>query len=859
MLSNCFKNIIFLFGFMFLAMFSNFAKATSICSDKSYSNGVPSGLILRVLNETSPVFDKYNSSNELTRLHFGTKLQVTKVMNSRFYVRDIRTEKSLGWMNRDDLLCGHKALKAKNGLDGRVFIKTEEKTFSSKNVADRFQSVTVSQSSKEMKCSNNCRKLSRFSGYFIYAKKDVSDCKTAKTSAPCVKYLIADKFKLELEDILVGWISSDDVFLWNNAYGLRLSESFIGDEGNDYKYICGYRTLEKAQRENKNDCVIKLPGGWIWYETPTRMLLQETIKENKNTYYKVISPMAGERVDLSKPVEIGLGNLRHIDIAFLVDGTNSMTSAMAGVKNVMKSFTKKLPRKIQYRFAFQIYRDKYAEDKEFGDALPFPNGCNANEEGLKKNKDNFISKMEDILQASKNDAKKGDDHEENLFEGIKIVSSVLRGDCPEHMKLLFIIGDTGYSPENQKKKHGRDPVPIEDITSILDGSYDVENEANDSVSGKIDKPILAFFLQVQNKQPSNSDYNDAYKKFTTQANEIIKTLLYQTKQRMSKNEINIDLKKSDYFYSLSDKDLVEKVSGTINTFAETASIVITEFDSRVQAGESPSAVMKEMMGDPRLGNIPGRFVEQVILSKCPTSQKCNRQARVDKIMEFYIKNSPEVIEDIWMRKNDYKNLLNNIRELAVVLSNAKDATEKQKSIEAALVLSIENKLGRLLTKNEKNNSIAELYKTKLKLAVPIDSPLFSLRLNEINTLPLCVVENLSKWIVDYSQIMGTIAASKNHIPVCGTNGIDRKDDPVKYMPPRCGRSHSGMKKSNQRIIDNCVVGKKYLMNMVSLRQPYAEYKFPSNGMSLLNSFNRSADSSEDEIKDIMWVPKNFLP
>jgi len=835
----------------------------NICSDNRFDEDVPSGLVLRIINEGTSVFLDKETSTPQSKLHFGKSLSATEVSGNRFYVKDTNSDTAIGWVDRENLLCTKRSMIADNGLEGRVFIKTEERVRTGDDI-ERYQSLEVSQSSATMKCANECRKLSRFSGFFIYATQAAKDCKTTPTNMPCVKYLIADKPILDLDDILVGWVSSDDVFLWNNAYGLRLSESFIG-EGKEYKYICGYRTLEEAKQANKKECAIQLTGGWVWYETSTRMLLQDSFNEDEGKFYKVISPMAGERVDLSKSTSIGIGNLKHMDIVFLVDGTKSMLPAMSSVRQVMRDITDKLPKGIQYRFAFQVYRDSYAKDNEFGDGYPFSSSCNANEQTLEKNKKEFISNLDVALDATKNDSAAGDrDHQENIFGGIKRASKALRLNCPEHMKLLFIIGDTGYSPANQRNYYHRTPIAIEYILKLLDGENNSsqKNQDIDDESGKIDKQILAFFLQTENKKPvEDTDYQQAYTDFTKQAEWLVNGLSNRAKERLKTVGIESKLETSDYLYSLNEDNLPERIATTIKQYAKP--VAITEFDSRVAAGEAPADVIKSMMGDPRFGNIPGRLVEQIIASKCSNNTESCKAGKIDKIVEFYIKDTPDIVEDIWMRKKDYKILLEDIRKLAKDVSGAKDIEIRRVKLASTLIKGIEKRLGSGMPLNavEKGKTVAEIYRDKLKLAVPIDSPLFNIPLNKFETLPICVIERLSEWIVDYAEIMGLIQTADDRLPLCGTQGVDKAEEAVRYMPPRCGRTDEQLLLAKEKILQGCSVGKEYLRNLVNLELPIeTEFKFPSSSMRISHPFgNYNDDSSSKKPADIMWVPKNLLP
>ncbi|MBU0477169.1 VWA domain-containing protein [bacterium] len=842
-----------------------------LCTEPRFDEGkLGNTTILRVLNQDAPAYKNPNDTSPSNQLNFGDVLAIYDdnfYENERIRVKSFHTGDDVGWVKREDMLCGNKARTAENGLTARIFVRTDDITYS--NDEDRLQGLEVSQRYDGMKCGDECQKLSRFTGYFVFAKKQVSDCQRTEELL-CSKFLIANKLELTGSDVLVGWIGSDNAFEWNNGYGLRGSESLAKKDG----FICGYRTLEEAKKDTKENCYAKMAGGTAWYERENRMLMLDKISDEKgNNIYKVIAPLRKDGfVDISKEKTKAIGDLRRLDIMFVIDGTHSMTPSMDAVKRTMNKLVGGLPTGVQYRYAFQVYRDAYAEDKNLGDYHNLPDSCDINEDTLNEERDKFIKKLEESVKTTTNDTtspRPDKDPEENLFGGMNQAIMHLRGNCPEHTKILFVIGDTGYSGLNQKS-YGQPELKIEPLVDYLKG----EAKLSDSESGNTEqgttKPIVPFFLQAENKDPGNERYENAYNLFTRQANSFVDAILADVRQRFTKLNIEQKIENQDYVYLINDNMLVDRITETLKQIAKPT--LFSEYETRKENGESTDEAIRNMVGDPRYGNTLGVVYDQIILSECSSVSECKEQ-KVDVIREFYIRESPDLAMDIWMQPDRFAVFVNDMNDVKKTLAEVKNRDDKREAIKTVLTRLFDAKLNYSAAEHWPDSTIAELYR-KLNIAVPEDSPLFNIKFKDFNELEQCVIENMSHWISSYTVFMKLIADEDRSLPICGTTtgvniqdetgkdvgklGLKTVDDAVSYFPPLCGRSTDELESIRKLIAEECPVGAKMqqLNNLVTLKTPIGSSFLLPPTMSIKYC---SGICEENAPPNMMWIPKIMLP
>lgn len=206
---------------------------------------------LRVLRDDAPVYSDANGSRINTRLKFADVLDPVRISDRPDSGRVLVSEsgslpgESLGWMDRQELLCQIEALKNDKQLDRKAFIKTPPEP--------EIQGRVKTSSVPAYRCyQGRCRKnisLSGFQMYFIVAENSH-------------QYLLSEQYNLVLGPPLIGWVNKDNIIPWNSSVQVRPAES-VG-------YVLAYSDLSSAREKRQP---IKITGGNIWYKFPLHLPL----------------------------------------------------------------------------------------------------------------------------------------------------------------------------------------------------------------------------------------------------------------------------------------------------------------------------------------------------------------------------------------------------------------------------------------------------------------------------------------------------------------------------------------------------------------------------------------------------------
>jgi hypothetical protein len=521
-------------------------------------------------------------------------------------------------------------------------------------------------------CNGKCRELSRFTMYFIVDQHEDW-------------YLLADDYHIDLP--LVGWVQKKDGYLWDTAYGLRPRDDlkYVDEQGNEGEGAeCVYQSLDDAI--NKHRCMPVL-GGNSWYQGFVRIPLLDIVdsKDNhippKNLTDKKASPKAFYKVALAVPgvgvtkdfqmtpktlgdPSINLEPMKFIDVFFLIDGTDSMQSVIETIrgKNGKPGLVQNIANTLEgaenfkgakFRFGFRVYRDIYSGDKNLGQGLPLEaQHCEElPDDYLEKNRKKFQDQIADV-QAS--DYFSGPrNYPENLFGGLKQVLNRDLRSCPGHTKLLFIIGDHGYSRGAVTMNHLR-----QFITRL-----------------KRDKGRFAtFFIQTPNKTSTARKpdaYKQAYGMYCNQGYEFLQIVL-EGKSR-SKND--------NYLFRLQDESaspnptdtqceqyqqipanqlgnhILEQIKGFSNTR------ILSELTVDLRGGKALKKVIESLRR--KHTDVPGLFWDFVEDGNCEILGKQCDKSVYDVTFKGYIPVSDNISLDVWMTSNQ----LLNFKQLLQIFKN----------------------------------------------------------------------------------------------------------------------------------------------------------------------------------------------
>ena len=562
-------------------------------------------------------------------------------------------------------------------------------------------------------------------------------------------------------------------------------------------------------------------GGERWFKYALRI----PILGRQKNLFKVVMPLAGVGVSQSdkfgrivisdqrrqsteKAIQ-NILNIKNVDIFFLIDGTRSIEPYLNSIKSVVTHLKTRISENpelgvITSRLGFGVYRDKYAEETELGYWHSFPEKCGMDKGSIEENHKRFMDEMDMIIQAMLNYRIQGDrDFEENSFGGIqKFIENELP-NCPDRLKVLFVIGDHGYSAKNQKKMYGRKPISENTLINGLRG---------DQANGVM--PVITYFIQTPNAPEkaahlSKTRYQNAYKLFSKQA----KSILQKLKKQTPKMDVNRYLLQSD------DKKIAQKVINGLSAFINPKAVsAVNEVILDLRGGASLAETIERWQGYNDFNNLPGLFWDLIANAGCKyLGDQCSSRI-MDTILEGYIPVSNDVVVDIWCTAEDLK-------KYRSVIEGILDSSEYQhgKFIRTELVYGLINTLQRLVPSPpppETGETLIEYVRRISYLPIRQDSPLFRYSIQELEDrtkVPDCEIERLFSWIGNVNNYLYYIADNKRPIYE------------VRKQPGSCASGND-----IPYIVPGSILGKHFSDSNMS-------YSHPLGGTT------------------IYWIPKKYLP
>ena len=758
-------NIYILPFFCFLLMSNAFAyDKEAECTDCSckacnlYPNGaIDRGSCVIINHQGAPLYETKDSPIVKRKLNFNDRFFLKNAYNNRVEVE--KSAKSVGWVDKKYLHCGVEPLKYRNGLPMQFFIKTAAQ------IRDKVSFVKAYFSSDSS--SQQFRKLYRFTRYFIVDEKDN-------------RFLLAYKYSRTNEDIktnnLVGWVEQDDGFVWDTACGLRPKDNLIISEGpkkGEEKHLFIYMSKDDAEKKYNGKPVL---SGERWYKLEKRI----PIIGSDSKYYKVVAPCPGIGVkqnqikfndEWKKPIgddlmstsanyKKAISTINTIDIFFLIDGTMSIIPYYETIQEVVREITyhienEKRLSNISVRFGFGMYKDSYAKEEELSDWFSFSQyACNLSIDEMKRNKQQFQEAMDQIIdriQHADLSSVPDLDFEENLFGGINKYINQEKSNCPDRLKILFIIGDHGYSVNNQHRLYNR--KRLGGLNDLIDGL-----RSNIAIG---EKQVVTFFIQTPEAPQSYgnltiNDYQNAYRLFSTQANNFLNELSRQSSRYRNQNNRNYFIQLNDSNRDLLPKTIMDAIFDYVNTKVVD---VVDELMIDLSGGNSLAKTIEKYMGHEKYNDLPILFWDIVYNGSCiHLGDQCQDNV-MDAILEGYIPKSEEWEKEIWLEKSKFEEYVKNIQSIVSMFEN--NNTTDPSVFTQVLMKTFE----RIINIPIKDLSIplSRLLKLKHDLPVDHDSPLFRQSLNEleyqIEKQPI-LIENLSIWLTAKVEMLKIVQNEK---------------------------------------------------------------------------------------------------
>ncbi|MBF0369210.1 MAG: hypothetical protein HQL52_07105 [Magnetococcales bacterium] len=714
--------------------------------------------VARVLSEGAPFYKSMGASSAQGKLSFNQQAEILAESKDRLKIHAFRYDSQpevTGWVKKGDLLCRNLPIKGESGLEKKFFIRTSTAPRKDNQIVP---TVNVFQGPGLKECvggKGTCREgASRFHMYFVFDEREDA-------------LLLADRYRLEEDDMLLGWVSKKDGFVWNNAFSLRPKEDLKSPDKKSTGTICAYEQLLDAVSDNKDACQ-PVKGGVEWLKSPLRIPVLGLVDE-KNNHVKpgsLSGKSSGDRrfykVALAQPGLVGrsvgdgkfaissnlaadiipeftpksatsvesLSAKKRVDIFFLLDATASMDAVIDAVRGVddksgvIQEIIDSLKntqgfKETQLRFGFRVFRDPYADKQVtsglkdgIGEGLPLSGACELNSVEQKLNFKNFQKAISKVSVTS--DDK--DDYQENVYGGLKQVLTRDITSCPDHLKLFFVIGDHGYKAiKRTVKRNGRrvhiskyeQSINRESLVQLLRGSGKIAGQENN---------VIPFFIQTPNrgqKAKHPRAYNRAYRQFAQQA----KYLLQKSLPKDSKVE--------DHFFRMGEEQLLGRVVNTVEKLG--SSSLIDEIILDIRGGAALNTVIDRLRR--QRVDIPGVYWHILEKGACGELGEQCRNRVFDTTMIGYIEATEEVVEELWIDSSALSSWIRILRGFEGYF----DLPESQlrRALISAMVLGLQQEIRRPPI-DVAGETPAEYAQRRGGLPVRRHSPLLSYNVNSLS-------------------------------------------------------------------------------------------------------------------------------
>jgi hypothetical protein len=732
-----------------------------------------------------------DNGQSIRKLTFGDRLFITRFENGYYRVAlDTRKDdaSSLGWVKGDDLLCRNRPVLSPEGIARKFYVRTKASF-----VDEEQGAITAKAGPRTDVCAGingRCRELSRFTLYYVYASDEVSQ-----------RVLLQGRPNADADAPLIGWVNLKEGYLWDTRFGLRPKENLVFDnqtgdwEEGEERRACLYETLEDAyQSAGSEKCYVPILGGNRWFNYSLRIPVFERVEYKGKNYFHVAMPTSGVGSDaaddvlsqvqgLDEAIKI-LQDLGNLDVFFLIDGTQSMqphinaltgANGESGVLTAIQTAFEEDPRfeNVQVRFGYRVFRDTYAGNYGIGEGMPFDANCSPTAEELDLNSQAFEAEIKKIDTQFGTGKARDPDFEENLIMGLAYAADDM-ANCPDNVKLLFVIGDTGYDLEEQQSRG----TPIESEEEVL--SYMTQNFSTD-----VD-PIIPFFIQVPRvdklKKFTGSRlkaYDAAYQKFTDQGKFFAQKIGDHFSNGLKGNsQVNI----AEHFYSLegstiedSQEKLVEYILDRVSKFGDQRPI--NEVIAELQGGTALVKIISALSGN---NSIPALRLAQIEKRICEELGKACEERVFNDITEGYIEDNEDIQLDIWIDGEEFRtwrSKLDLVKDTSLL-----SAKELSNTIVKMMVDGLQNSTGDL-SPSEMNMSIAEFLKLKYGLPTGSQTPLLNYTIGDFiyqddvaesgsrrDLIEVCELYRVARWLERHREIFD--ALDRSEVPLFSLNDVE---------------------------------------------------------------------------------------
>lgn len=695
------------------------------------------------------------------KLPFDQRLLVSHpgLGTDRIQVRTL-SDDAVGWVERESVLCRLLPLKdPHSGLLRRVVIRTD-------TAVQGQVEPKLAYHTPDRRCAGGaaaCVKVSRFQWYFVYAEqKD--------------HVLLSEAANLGGSDArLLGWLPKDDGISWNTAVALRPAEELEtrkSKAGDKEDYVCAYPSLADVKDPAKCRQIL---GGRRWYNLNVRL---PVIRDHGKVYEVAISSAASTGTVEETLAQALLSKLKNIDVFFVIDGTKSMQPVIDAIKGrpgspgLVDQIRARLKGKIKQggkiRFGYRIYRDSSENGRSGVDdeGMSLPSDCRSNEAA-------FVGSFKAVQATESPDDK---DFAENMFGGLVRAARDI-ASCPDHIKILFVIGDHGYDPEAQRRRGQR--------------VYDVSAIVKRFTSGRrLNTPPVVVMLQTPSteSQVRNPEaYRKSYDDYRTQSQQLLAGIYRQLAQQ----GVIGNVESSRYLHRMPegpiDQSMIDRIIAPVDDFLQPD--VAGKLGTRLRAGESLVEAINALRAG-EAANVPILYWNVVAQALCKRLGKQCRQKVIEGVFTSFVERSDKLVPEVLLSQrqlHDWRELLGKFKKFWSLLRSGNRSRSQlinvlMESIGSVLKMEID----------DSGRSIGDMMQYVGGLPHGAHSLLMAyspLELKDKAVVPRCEIQHLVNYarkkadilrIVEDGEKLAIFAESQ--LPATACPGLTAKGKAVPYLP-----------------------------------------------------------------------------
>ncbi|NFV80083.1 VWA domain-containing protein [Magnetospirillum aberrantis] len=532
---------------------------------------------------------------------FGAQYRIVALSGARVGLSALNSNQDSAewWVNSRDVLCSTTPLAHDGGLERKFYVRTQPQVIVATQ-AKRGPSAIYISRRPGAGCGGalaGCAEVQRFDRLFIYAEHQEGSKRY---------YLLSRAPKL---GALLGWIDASLGWEWSSSYGIHPKSD------QESAFACIYKHKESAisgGAPSDPGCIRLYGGRTRWLKDNEPLPVLETFE--RDNVVRIATPVRRQ----TGVVADAQGEMRSlatgVDVVFVIDGTKSMLSHFLDIKKkFLPEFTSEIRSASNFsglpiRFGAVIYRDKTLGgplDRGQTISVDLPAGdCKARDLGA------FVKALPDHVTEDDTD-----DYWEDTIGGMTEGLDKLVRDCPDHMKIMIVLGDAGYRP-------GSRDVPAAALVDAPFPRSEFHNLLRNMSRVRDSYVFLPVFIQTQRTAASElkcpACYDAAYGHFERDALNILHEYSNSLPKQYRKSD-------SQKVFQLNDGGgASKKIVGLIKSFVNPD--MIQEWNRLRGTGMSP--VQSTLQVSREFPDVPALVLESMQPAAC----------------NDYVRNTPELEE-----------------------------------------------------------------------------------------------------------------------------------------------------------------------------------------------------------------------